>query len=308
MNIAADCEINDDAYGDGLVCPQGAVLPLSVGARTGLLMEEYLWNIRIGPYTRGLAWLDCGSGADGLEREWELGPEGAEGLSPQERDAVRFRVAEGINARPGSVPEGWRRWAREAFQPPQPWRALLGAAVRSAVSAAGSGEDYTYGRPARRSAALPGLVLPSLRRRPPRVAVVIDTSGSVSDVELGGALREVAAITRAVGGRRDLVTVLSCDAATQTVQTLCRAEGIELVGGGGTDLREGFAGALRLRPRPEVIVALTDGQTPWPEVRPPGRVVVGLFERPSRDRSWQEEQEEYVPDGPPAWARVVTIG
>jgi hypothetical protein len=32
-------------------------------------------------------------GAYGLEREWELGPDGAHGLSEQERDAVRFRVA-----------------------------------------------------------------------------------------------------------------------------------------------------------------------------------------------------------------------
>lgn len=110
----------------------------------------------------------------------------------------------GITARPGNVPQGWRRWAEQAFHPPQPWRELLGAAVRSAVSASGVGEDYTYGRPSRRSTGVPGVVLPALRRRPPRVCVIIDTSGSVSDAELGRALLEVAAISRAVGGRRDL--------------------------------------------------------------------------------------------------------
>ncbi|MER5639041.1 VWA-like domain-containing protein [Kitasatospora sp. NPDC002227] len=310
LNIAADCEINDDAYGDGLVRPEGMMLPELLGVAAGQLMEEYLWHVRLGPHLESMVWLDCGSGADGLEREWELGPEGADGLSEQERDAVRFRVAQGINARPGDVPQSWRRWAQEAFQPPQPWRALLGAAVRSALSGAGAGEDYSYGRPARRAASLPGAVLPSLRRRPPRVAVVIDTSASVSDVELGGALREVAAIVRAVGGRRDLVTVLSCDAAAQAVHQLCRAEGVALVGGGGTDLRTGFAAALRLRPRPEVVVVLTDGQTPWPAERPPSRTVVGLFarERPRWRYPDGEAEEEYVPDGPPDWARVVTIG
>src|SRR4051812_49743178 len=106
-------------------------------------------------------------------------------------------------------------------------------------------EDYTYGRPARRSVALPGVVLPSMRRRPPRVCVVIDTSGSVSDAELGSALLEVAAIGRAVGGRRDGVTVVPCDAAARRAYALCGAEGIPLVGGGGTDLRSGFAAALR---------------------------------------------------------------
>ncbi|MEU9390665.1 VWA-like domain-containing protein [Streptomyces sp. NPDC048324] len=306
MNIAADFEINDDVYGDGLPRPEGAVHPDLLHLPTGQLMEDYLRQFWLGPHTEGLAWLDCGSGADGREREWDLGPGGAHGLSEQERDAVRFRVAQGIKGRPGNAPEQWRRWAEEAFHPPQPWRELLGAAVRSAATAPGAGEDYSYGRPARRSAGLSGVVLPSLRRRPPRVCVVIDTSGSVSDAELGSALLEVAAISRAVGGRRDLVTVVPCDAAARVAHPLCRAEGIPLLGGGGTDLRTGFAKALRTRPGPDVVVVLTDGQTPWPEERPACRTVVGLFPRP--DDSWDEEDPEYVPDTPPDWARVVHIG
>jgi predicted metal-dependent peptidase len=308
MNIAADCEINDDVYGDGLARPEGAVEPRLLRLSEGELMEDYLRQFRLGPYTQGLAWLDCGSGADGLDREWDLGTDGAHGLTEQERDAVRFRVAQGVTAHPGNVPKGWKRWAEEAFHPPQPWRDLLGAAVRSAASGPGAGEDYTYGRPSRRSSSLPGVVLPSLRRRPPRVCVVIDTSRSVSDAELGSAILEVAAIVRAVGGRRDLVTVLPCDAAAEVAYPLCRAEGIPLVGGGGTDLRAGFAKALRTSPRPDVIVVLTDGQTPWPDVRPPCRTVVGLFPRARASRAWGEDDPNYVPDAPPDWARVVVIG
>ncbi|MFE6974054.1 VWA-like domain-containing protein [Streptomyces sp. NPDC057682] len=307
MNIAADCEINDDAFDEELPRPPGAVLPADLALPEGQLMEEYLTRFRLGRLTEHLAWLDCGSGADGLEREWDLGPDGAHGLSAQERDAVRFRVARGITGRPGDTSESWARWAEEVFHPPQPWRALLGAAVRSAASGPGAGEDYSYGRPARRSASVPGAVLPSLRRRPPRVAVVIDTSGSVSDTELGSALLEVAAISRAVGGRRDLVTVLSCDAATRVVHPLCRSEGIPLAGGGGTDLREGFARALRTRPGPDVVVALTDGQTPWPSAPPPCRTVIGLFDR-TRLPTWDEDDATYVPDEPPSWARTVMIG
>ncbi|MGW6688337.1 vWA domain-containing protein [Streptomyces sp. NPDC054961] len=308
MNIAADCEINDDVYGEGLLPPAGALQPHSLGLSGGQLMEDYLRQFRLGPRTQHLAWLDCGSGADGLEREWDLGPDGAHGLSEQERDAVRFRVAQGITGRPGDAPQGWKRWAKEAFHPPQEWRELLGAAVRSATSGPGAGADYTYGRPSRRSAGLPGVVLPSLRHRPPRVCVIIDTSASVSDSELGSALQEVAAISRAVGGRRDLVRVLSCDASAGTVHQLCRAEGIPLVGGGGTDLRTGFAKALRTQPRPDVVVVLTDGQTPWPSARPSCRTVVGLFARQRQDPYEDEDGPVYVPDTPPAWARVVSIG
>ncbi|MFY4721910.1 DUF2201 family putative metallopeptidase [Streptomyces sp. LaBMicrA B280] len=306
QNIAADFEINDDIYGDGLPLPAGAVLPSLLGLPDGLLMEEYLRTASMSGLTGDLAWLDCGSGADGQRRPWELGPAGAHGLSGQQRDAIRFRVAEGIKGRPGDAPEGWRRWADEAFHPPQPWRQLLGAAVRAAAGAPGVGENHSYRRPSRRSAGVPGVLLPSLRRSPPRVCVVIDTSGSVSDAELGGALLEVAAISRAVGGRRDLVSVLSCDAAAGIAVPLCRAEDIPLVGGGGTDLRSGFARALLSRPRPDVIVALTDGQTPWPAAPPPCRTVVGLFPRPARATA--EEDPDYAPDTPPPWARVVTIG
>ena len=305
MNIAADCEINDDVAGEGLVLPADAVQPVLLRLHKGELMEDYLRQFQLGPFTQAMAWLDCGSGADGLQREWDLGPDGADGLTEQERDAVRFRVAQGITARQGNIPKGWRRWAEEAFQPPQPWRDLLGAALRAAISGPGVGEDYTYGRPARRSASLPGVVMPSLRRRPPRVCVIVDTSGSVSDAELGSAIVEIAAIVRAVGGRRDLVSVLSCDAAAHVTGPLCRAEGLPLVGGGGTDLRTGFAKALHTGPRPDVIVALTDGQTPWPDARPPCRTVVGLF---PRQRPANEDNPNYMPDTPPAWARVVTVG
>ncbi|KDN81347.1 hypothetical protein KCH_69790 [Kitasatospora cheerisanensis KCTC 2395] len=305
INLAADCEINDDAFGDGLVPPKDAAYPASLGLPPNLLMEDYLPMFTLGARTEPVTWLECGSGADGLDREWELGPGEARALREHERDLVRFRVAEGILGRPGDAPAGWRRWAREAFHPPQPWRELLGAAVRSAVAGAGAGSDYTYGRPARRATALPGVVLPSLRHQLPRVAVVVDTSGSVAEQELGTALVEIAAISRTLGGRRELLSVVSCDAAAQLVQRIGAEGGLTLVGGGGTDLREGFAAALRLNPPPDVMVVLTDGQTAWPSRRPPCRTVIGLFRRPS---TVSEHDPDYRPELPPEWAHTVQLG
>ncbi|MFD8478659.1 VWA-like domain-containing protein [Kitasatospora sp. NPDC059673] len=305
INLAADCEINDDVFGDGLLRPEDAVLPETLGLPPNLLMEDYLPSFTLNARTQSFSWLECGSGADGYDREWELGPDGGRGLQAHESDLVRFRVAEGILGRPGEAPAGWRRWAREAFHPPQPWRELLGAAVRSAVAGAGAGSDYTYGRPARRATALPGVVLPALRHQLPRVAVVVDTSGSVSDQELGTALLEISAIARTLGGRREVLSVISCDAAAQQVQRIGGDGMLTLIGGGGTDLREGFAAALRLRPGPDVVVALTDGQTPWPSRQPACRTVVGLFRRPSYVN---ENDPNYRPDLPPEWARVVQLG
>ena len=96
------------------------------------------------------------------------------------------------------------------------------------------------------------------------------------------------------------MSVLSCDAAAGVAVPLCRAEGIPLIGGGGTDMREGFTTVLARRPRPDVVVVLTDGQTPWPSTQPPGRTVVGLFPHNRRHGEGYGEL--------PAWARVVTIG
>jgi hypothetical protein len=59
----------------------------------------------------------------------------------------------------------------------------------------------------------------------------------------------------------------------------------------------GITAAAGLRPRPSVVVVLTDGMTPWPASPPPGvRVVVALI-GPGRAG---------VPR-PPAWARVVEV-
>ena len=65
-------------------------------------------------------------------------------------------------------------------------------------------------------------------------------------------------------------------------------------------MRAGFARVLSRTPRPDVVVVLTDGETPWPETQPACRTVVGLFPRR------RDEDDEYEP--PPSWARVVTIG
>ncbi|MEV4077512.1 hypothetical protein ACGFJC_07315 [Nonomuraea fuscirosea] len=56
--------------------------------------------------------------------------------------------------------------------------------------------DYTYHRPSRRTAALRGGVLPSLRRPLPVVAIVIDTSGSMGEDHLATALAEVTGVLR----------------------------------------------------------------------------------------------------------------
>ena len=71
------------------------------------------------------------------------------------------------------------------------------------------------------------------------------------------------------------------DAAVGSAKKVSRAREPHPVGGGGTDLRVGIDAALLARPRPDVLVVLTGGDTPWPMVAPMGCLVVAVMLRPT---------------------------
>ncbi|MGH6655143.1 MAG: vWA domain-containing protein [Actinocrinis sp.] len=312
LNIAMDCEINDDllegvADNDDLGprLPEGAVTPRRLRLRPNSIFEHYVRDLPPAILFSRLVWLDCGSGAHGGDCPWELGEDGASSLGEYEITAIRIRVRDAVDRSRGEVPAGWRRWAENVKEPSQDWRTLLGGALRACIAAGSGSGDYTYRRPGRRTPSLGGtVVLPSLRRPLPKVAVVVDTSGSVSDLELGAALSEVAGISRAVGVQGNRISVYSCDAAVHTVQQVCQAQDISLVGGGGTDLRRGIGRAATASPRPDVIVVLTDGGTPWPAAQPGCRVVAGIFGMP---RSRYSENSDSARDPIPGWIETVYL-
>ncbi|GAA1595217.1 vWA domain-containing protein [Actinoplanes couchii] len=276
VNIAQDCEINDDLSS----LPQNAVKPGLYGLPDGQMFEQYLPAIPSTPSGSGpsVSGPECGSGAHGRAMPWESsdGPV----VSPVEAAAIRRQTAHELRAHVkarGRVPGGWQRWAEEILEPTVDWRRALTGAVREAASWASGAVDYTYQRPSRRGAAVPRVVLPSLRRPMPRVAVVVDTSGSMGPDELNAVLGEVAGVLRAVGIGRNRVSVLSCDADVHTVRKAATIGDVVLEGGGGTDMRVGIEHALRGPERPHIIIVLTDGYTPWPDARPGGvRVIAGL--------------------------------
>ncbi|AGZ42075.1 vWA domain-containing protein [Actinoplanes friuliensis] len=255
VNVAQDCEINDDLVADRLPLPADRVEPRTYGLRAGLVFEKYLQLL-----PKEVRSVDCGSGAHGVDRPWEHDDPG--GVSDVEAEAIRRDTARQLRSR-GDVPGGWRRWADQLLESKVDWRRQLAGAVREAVAWASGAVDYAYQRPSRRSAALRGVILPSLRRPVPRVAIVVDTSGSMGEPELAAALAEVAAVLRVVGVGGNRTTVLACDAAVQVTRSVYSAADVQLAGGGGTDLRVGVAEALRSRPH--VVIVLTDGFTPWPD-------------------------------------------
>jgi hypothetical protein len=292
-NRCTDAEINDDLSIEELVPEVAPDLPPDLGCEPGRFAESYYEDARDGPRR----W-DCGSGADGCERPGDRS--GA--VDPQQAELLRLGVAAEIqrwHARePGSIAGGWVRWAESVLPSRIDWRRVLAAEVRSAVAAVAGKVDYSYRRPSRRAHLNRKVVMPTLQRPIPDVAIVCDTSGSMHERLLARALAEIEAVLTRAGLRQAQVRVLAVDTAVHAVRRVSRAAQVQLAGGGGTDMGTGIYGAAELRPRPSVVIVLTDGFTPWPERPPPGiRVIVGLLSEGMRPHGWE----------PPEWARTVVI-
>jgi predicted metal-dependent peptidase len=287
-NVAADAEINDDLVGGELVVPDDAVTPTGLDLPDGLLAEQY-WDA-----LSDVEYPDCGGGADGQPRPYDKAGSGlsATACTLLQRETAR-RIREHVRQR-GDKASGWLRWADDVLTPTVNWRRELAAHVRRGVAEVAGRIDMTYRRPSRRAHSNPDVILPSLRQPVPNVAIVIDTSGSVSDQMLGQAMTEVGGVLRSLGVGRDRLRLIACDARAYEAQSVRNLANVELAGGGGTDMRAGLDAAAALTPRPDLVIVMTDGFTPWPAEPPKHqRVVVGLLDE--------------MGDTPP-WADFVLIG
>ena len=227
---------------------------------------------------------DCGSVMGGKARSYEIARNNSENpaIKSDQQDVIRDQVAQEIlnHARIkgiGSLPGFLLRWAEDLLEPKIDWRKAFAGAFRSSLATVLGRRDYVYTRPSRRQSAMRTgsheIILPSMRKpAPPAIAIVVDTSGSVSIDEIKMFLTEVDGIVKA-NGISSGVTVIPCDAEVGEIQKL-RSRGaittLRLHGGGGTDMGVGIAAAGLLRPTPKIIVVFTDGYTGWPDALPKG--------------------------------------
>ena len=310
-NAAGDMSINSrmadetgDSRGDGtnvVPLPQW-LYPKTFGYPLGLLTEEYYERLckDTPPMDGGGSGAgNCGSGAAGQPQDYEdPAPEHGgftsaskvnhiPGITAGEGEAIRRSVAEEVLKSQGTVPAWMELWADRLLHPVVDWRKVLAGVVRGSVATTLAGyAERTYRRPHRRSG-VGGIVLPTWYRPTPYIAIIGDTSGSMGN-ELGRVLIEADAICKAVNAT---VVFMSVDAAVGAVQKVTSGREIKLVGGGGTDMGVGIAAACLLKPRPHLLIVITDCYTPWPKAVPTIPVIIATV---TKD-----------PDGLPAWAKVV---
>jgi predicted metal-dependent peptidase len=227
---------------------------------------------------------DCGSVSGGQNRGYELEPEdpNSPSTSINQKDNILDSVASAVIAAQNNgddIPDGIARIARDRLEPTVDWKKLLAFNVRSAISNVAGRRDYTYARPSRRQSSInsggANFIFPAMRQpQPPCVGIVLDTSGSINDETLDIYLSEIRGIFSAVGVSSGL-WVLPCDSKVHEIAKIKSFDltKVRIQGGGGTNMAVGVAEALKIRPRVNIIVVLTDGATPWPTKKPVGSIL-----------------------------------
>lgn len=252
----------------------------------------------------------CGSAAHGVAMPWEdKAPSSGGGEGTEEGDwrDIEKRVATEIKEQAakgrGKVPGSWVEWADAVLKPVRiPWEQELAGTMRRAMNDVAGKMFHSYSRPSRRASAMPNIIMPSMRRPVPIIAIVADTSGSMNENDLALVRGTVTDIAQAMGATVALIaTDAQVHGGVQRVQDGRRAV---LAGRGGTDMRVGVEHALtEVRPRPDVIVVITDAFTPWPEEEPPARVVVAAIRSDACSDSMFSDAINAVP----SWAKTVIV-
>lgn len=306
-NVAGDIFINDQGRSSlQLQFPPGGLFPerfvdehgvkfpsnLSADEYYGMLLK--LAEDAVSKQMQGMQspgdWQSgkCGSGA-GNPREDEPGDAAAAGArSESEVRQTRMRVAEAVKQHStqhgkgrGNLPLGLDRWADDALTPPKvPWQTVLARVVRQAISYRPGAVDYSYSRISRRQGGVGfgvgSPILPAFVRPVPKVAFVLDTSGSMSGAQLQEGLAEAVGVLKACGSE---ITFLSCDYEVHAVgKVQSPAQLAKLVkGGGGSSFVPAFEHLARMKDRPQLAVFATDGDIGVPAKPPRGMDVIWLL-------------------------------
>jgi len=161
----------------------------------------------------------------------------------------------------GTEPAGLREALGAVAQGREDWRELLRAWLTERVRS-----DYSWRRPSRRHV-WSGLYLPELgATETGTIAIVVDTSGSMTSEDLATAAGETVELLRQLPAVR--VLLLHCDAGPSDIHELVNGDALpDWQGGGGTSYRPAFA-ALEEAGEAEGLAGLayiTDGYcSDWP--------------------------------------------
>lgn len=194
-----------------------------------------------------------------------LKTEEMEQLSVQWRQRMAGAAQQAIQA--GKMNGAMARLIDHLLQPQLPWRMLLARYMTATAR-----NDYNYTRPSRREG---HAILPSLRSSQVDVVIVVDTSGSISNVEINEFMSEVNSIKGQVCAR---ITLHLCDDRLSDdrlsddgpweYETWDEFAMPVAFSGGGTSFKPVFKWLDETGRRPDLLVYFTDAEGIFPNQDP----------------------------------------
>ena len=191
-----------------------------------------------------------------------LSPQEQEELSIQWQQRLAGAAQQAMQA--GKLGGSMARMVDFMLQPKLPWRMLLAKYMTASAR-----DDYSYSRPSSRRG--DPAIFPSLRSAQINIAVGLDISGSVDDIEMNEFISEIDAIK---GNMRAKITLLPCDAVLAEGAPWIYEPWEEVVmpqrlkGGGGTNFSPVFDWLDKQDQHPDLLVYFTDAQGKFPEITP----------------------------------------
>jgi predicted metal-dependent peptidase len=181
----------------------------------------------------------------------------------------------------GDAP-GWVKEASNGFKERRPernWPKELAHVVRRTTGLVkAGGADFSMARPSRRSTVFPGVVRPGMVEQEVEVAIFWDTSGSMGTPQLNKARQVTMEVLRQMG--IDSVLMAQGDTKIQMDFQRVRLKDIpemDCNGRGGTNFNPVFSRLAELKPKPDLIMIVSDGDGPAPSKPPPATPVVWVI-------------------------------
>lgn len=204
-----------------------------------------------------------GSCGDGSQKEWESEGE-IQGLEQAIREVISQGVAEQICKHQGTLPGSLKSQANAMLAPPVVrWQDELKAQIRMAVDQVRGHKDHTWMKTRKRGLIGKRVLVPGPISPQPRIALAIDTSGSMGSPDTQGrVLGEVNHVIKAYGKH---IRVFAGDTCIQSEKVVSNASQVEWVGNGGTSMKTIVEQIVKRKPHYDIIILLTDGYTDWPD-------------------------------------------
>lgn len=297
-NVAFDIPINQDLREAKWELPHG-IYPETYGLPVGLTGEQYyellvskckdpafaqkLRGTGDAQGERGVGQGRCG-GCVGNPIDRALEEEANKAMGRTTADITQIRAGAAQDIRQyqkqgrGKVPNNMIQWLPDEVDTNHRiirWKDKLSTVLRRATGRVVSGRsDYSYRRIARRSFIL-GSIKPGMVSREITIGIVEDTSGSMGKEQIMESRLTSIDVFRQLGIEK--AWWISADAAVSKPAQQLRLRDIRnlpIIGGGGTDFRPAIEYAQKLKPKPDVLLYMTDGDGRAPDHPPIGMEVV----------------------------------